>query len=159
VIPAVLAIIFGHTSYGRIKKDPSLTGEGIAMAGFVLGYVSIVLGILMAGLMAAMAIPAFQKVRQASLEKAMANDARQLAAAAQQFMLEENGRPVRFEVDPETGKVSGPLSRYVPQVMRGLQQVDGVFENDSDGFSLRHPSVDGGREQVFNAEGQPVTTH
>ncbi|HRE80334.1 MAG TPA: DUF4190 domain-containing protein [Opitutaceae bacterium] len=158
VVPAILAIVFGHISYGRIKKDASLTGEGLALAGFVLGYVSIVVGLLMAGLLAAMAVPAFKKVREASLEKAMANDARHIAAAAQQFMLEETSRPVKFEVDPETGKVSGPLARYVPQLMRGVQQVDGVFESDSDGFSLRHPSVQGGRECVFDAEGRLVTT-
>ncbi len=40
------------------------------------------------GLMAAMAIPAFQKVRQASQEKAVLNNLRQLAAAADQHYLE-----------------------------------------------------------------------
>jgi len=40
------------------------------------------------GLMAAMAIPAFQKVRTASQEKAIINNLRQLDAAAQQRMLE-----------------------------------------------------------------------
>lgn len=42
------------------------------------------------GLMAAMAIPAFQKVRAASQEKAIINNLRQLSAAADQHML-ENG--------------------------------------------------------------------
>ncbi|HEY8991967.1 MAG TPA: hypothetical protein VIM46_08320 [Luteolibacter sp.] len=44
------------------------------------------------GLMAAMAIPAFQKVRTVSQEKAIINNLRQLDAAAQQFML-ETGTP------------------------------------------------------------------
>jgi type IV pilus assembly protein PilA len=42
------------------------------------------------GLMAAMAIPAFQKVRQASEQKAVLNNLRQFAAAGDQFCL-ENG--------------------------------------------------------------------
>ena len=42
------------------------------------------------GLLAAMAIPAFQKVRTASQEKAILNNLRQLAAAADQYYL-ENG--------------------------------------------------------------------
>lgn len=42
------------------------------------------------GLVAAMAIPAFQKVRMASQEKAVRNNLRQLAAAADQYYL-ENG--------------------------------------------------------------------
>lgn len=42
------------------------------------------------GLLAAMAIPAFQKVRTASQEKAVLNNLRQLAAAADQHYLENN---------------------------------------------------------------------
>jgi type IV pilus assembly protein PilA len=46
---------------------------------------------LTVGLLAAMAIPAFQKVRIASQEKAVLNNLRQLAAAADQYYL-ENGK-------------------------------------------------------------------
>jgi type IV pilus assembly protein PilA len=42
------------------------------------------------GLVAAMAIPAFQKVRQASQDKAITNNLRQLAAAADQYYLENS---------------------------------------------------------------------
>ncbi len=50
------------------------------------------------GLLAAMAIPAFQKVRTASQEKAVMNNLRQLAAAADQFYL-ENGRNTALYTD------------------------------------------------------------
>ena len=46
--------------------------------------------VVIIGLLAAMAIPAFQKVRQSSQDKAVLNNARQLSAAADQFYL-ENG--------------------------------------------------------------------
>ena len=46
--------------------------------------------VVIIGLLAAMAIPAFQKVRTASQDKAVLNNARQLAAAADQYFL-ENG--------------------------------------------------------------------
>jgi type IV pilus assembly protein PilA len=46
--------------------------------------------VVIIGLLAAMAIPAFQKVRIASQEKAVLNNARQLASAADQYMM-ENG--------------------------------------------------------------------
>jgi type IV pilus assembly protein PilA len=42
------------------------------------------------GLMAAMAIPAFQKVRTSAQEKAVLNNLRQIAAAADQYYLENN---------------------------------------------------------------------
>ena len=56
--------------------------------GFTL--VEIMIVVVIIGLLAAMAIPAFQKVRQSSQDKAVLNNARQLSAAADQYYL-ENG--------------------------------------------------------------------
>lgn len=56
--------------------------------GFTL--VEIMIVVVIIGLLAAMAIPAFQKVRQTSQEKAITNNLRQLASAADQYFI-ENG--------------------------------------------------------------------
>jgi type IV pilus assembly protein PilA len=56
--------------------------------GFTL--VEIMIVVVIIGLLAAMAIPAFQKVRSASQDKTVLNNVRQLAAAADQYYL-ENG--------------------------------------------------------------------
>jgi hypothetical protein len=154
-VPMVLAIVFGHIAHARIRKNPTLGGGGIALAGLVLGYVSI-LTIFIVGLLAAMAIPAFQKVRENSLQKAMINDARMIATAAQQVMLEEGEKPVAFQIDPKTGTISGPISAYVTQVTKGTRAVDSVIESATDGFSLAHPHVRRGREMKFDAAGEPA---
>jgi type IV pilus assembly protein PilA len=52
--------------------------------------IEIMLVVVIIGLLAAIAIPAFQKVRTASQDKAVLNNARQLAAASDQYFF-ENG--------------------------------------------------------------------
>jgi len=58
--------------------------------------------IVVIGLLAAMAIPAFQKVRQSSIDKVCLNNLRQLNAASDQYAL-ENGKP-----PAELGELVGP---------------------------------------------------
>jgi type IV pilus assembly protein PilA len=64
------------------------SAQPIRQSAFTL--VEIMIVVVIIGLLAAMAIPAFQKVRTNSQDKAVFNNARQLSAAADQYYL-ENG--------------------------------------------------------------------
>src|SRR5438046_9955690 len=69
--------------------------------GFTL--VEIMIVVVIIGLLAAMAIPAFNKVREASRQKAITNNLRQVSAAAQQYMLENGVSQVVYTDIVDTG--------------------------------------------------------
>lgn len=60
--------------------------------GFTL--VEIMIVVVIIGLLAAMAIPAFNKVRETSQEKAITNNLRQIASAADQYFIESGNTTV-----------------------------------------------------------------
>ncbi|MCF3650889.1 DUF4190 domain-containing protein [Synoicihabitans lomoniglobus] len=102
-LPAVPAVICGHVARSKIKRSAGRQkGEGLALGGLIIGYVMIFFFSI--GLMAAMAIPAFQNVRRVSQEKAIINNLRQLDAAAAQYMLEHDVTTVSYDqlVGPNT---------------------------------------------------------
>ncbi len=82
--------ISSHTTHN--VRDPIPVKNTNQKKGFTL--VEIMIVVVIIGLLAAMAIPAFQKVRQASQDKAVLNNARQLSAAADQYYLEYGGSTV-----------------------------------------------------------------
>jgi len=82
--------------------------------GFTL--VEIMIVVVIIGLLAAMAVPAFQKVRATSQEKAVINNLRQLASGADQYFLE-------FGVTSATeAQLVGP-DRYVKTLNQVAKEV------------------------------------
>jgi type IV pilus assembly protein PilA len=110
--------------------------------------------VVIIGLLAAMALPAFNKVRSSSIEKTVVNDARQIGSAAQQYMMENGLTQVSFGVGTG-GAVTGPLSEYVKQISKSITVSDGTIEGTAAGeFSMSAPGAFGSAAVAFDPEGK-----
>ncbi|SHI46497.1 protein of unknown function [Rubritalea squalenifaciens DSM 18772] len=46
ILPQILAVVFGHIGMSQCKNDPNMDGNGLAIAGLVMGYIFIGLFLL-----------------------------------------------------------------------------------------------------------------
>ena len=93
VLCAIPAVICGHIGYARVKQSAgALAGRGLAMAGLIMGYLSIglLVAIIPISLLAAIAVPSFVNARNKSIESSCKNNLRLLDGAMQQYAL-DNG--------------------------------------------------------------------
>lgn len=103
ILAAIPGVICGHKALSKIKHSGgALTGQGLAIAGLVTGYLGVAWAIFVIPLMLAIAIPNFVKARSTSQANACINNLRQIDAAANQFALEHgktNGQDINFPED------------------------------------------------------------
>lgn len=65
--------------------------SALRSSGAAFTLVEIMIVVVIIGLLAMLALPAWQKIRSAAQDKAVLNNARQLASAADQYYLENGG--------------------------------------------------------------------
>lgn len=95
---AIPAVICGHIGYRRIAKSGgTLTGSGLAMAGFITGYIGIALMVVMVPMYMAIALPSFVRAREVAQTNACVNNLRMIEIAKEQWVLDE-GKPEGTEV-------------------------------------------------------------
>lgn len=91
---AIPAVICGHIAKSKIKRDPeNLTGDGMALAGLIMGYVQIGLMVVMIPLLAAIAIPSFVKARSQAQVHATRSTIAELSTAINLYELDTGRYP------------------------------------------------------------------
>jgi len=94
ILSAIPGVICGHKALSRIKQSGgALTGQGLAIAGLVTGYLGILWAVIMIPMMAAIAIPNFVKARDMAMTNACINNLRMIEAAKNEWALEHKKNP------------------------------------------------------------------
>ena len=99
-LSGVPAIIFGHIARSDIRKSPDrVSGDGLAVAGLVLGYTSLAIPVVIALAIALMlgvmgtTLPKFVEVATAEVSvQQVENAARQVATALRNYASDRGGR-------------------------------------------------------------------
>lgn len=87
---AIPAVICGHLAYSRIRRSTgALSGQGLALAGLITGYIGIALAVLSIPMMLAIAVPNFTRARQAAQVNLCINNLRMIDSAKQTCALEK----------------------------------------------------------------------
>jgi len=89
ILSGIPGVICGHKALSRIKQSGgTLTGQGLAIAGLVTGYLGILWAVIMIPMMAAIAIPNFVRAREVAMTNACINNLRMIEAAKNEWALE-----------------------------------------------------------------------
>lgn len=82
---SIPAVICGHVAKARIRKAPeTCSGDGMALAGLILGYLQIAFMAVMIPLMLAVAVPAFSHARDTAQRVVCVNNMRLITSAKEQ---------------------------------------------------------------------------
>jgi hypothetical protein len=124
IFTGIPGVICGHMAYARIKRSAgALTGQGLAIAGLITGYLGIAWAVVMIPMMMAIAIPNFVKARETSQINACINNLRQIDAAKQQWAL-ENGK--KGDAVPEVQDLTPYLKTYPTCPVGGTYTIGAV---------------------------------
>jgi len=89
-LAAIPAVITGHMALGRIKRSAgALAGRGLAIAGLILGYTSIVAMVVLLVLFFTLGVPA---IKEESSKAACMGNLKTIGNACRIYAAEHNGR-------------------------------------------------------------------
>ena len=89
IFAGIPAVICGHKALSQIKRSGgAISGQGVAIAGLITGYIGIAWAILFIPLMLAIAIPNFVRAREAAQRNTCIYNLRNIDSAKQMWAVE-----------------------------------------------------------------------
>jgi hypothetical protein len=89
LLAGIPAVILGHTAYRRTRKEPEqYGGAGLAIAGFVMGYVSLCTTLVLAGML----LPALAKAKSKAQSIKCVNNLKNVGLAFRIFATDHGDR-------------------------------------------------------------------
>lgn len=90
-LTAIPAIICGHIAHNRARREPAqYGGTGLAIAGFVLGYIGLIAGIAFIAIYSAMFFPALAKAKGRAQMINCSNNLKQIGLAFKTWEIDHN---------------------------------------------------------------------
>ncbi len=144
----IAAIVFGHLALSEIRKSAGrLKGEGIAIAGLVLGYIEIA-GIPFLLIIAAIAIPNLLRARMAANESSAVSSVSTLNVAEINYVTAHPAQGYTCSLSDlsDAGSIKGPLA---------------TGQKNGYAFELTGcaPATDGGPNVKYQVVAYPVRVH
>ena len=145
---SIVAVILGHLSLSEIKKSAGrLTGEGLATAGLVLGYIGVA-GLPIILILAAIAIPNLLRARMAANESSAVASVRAIVTAQMSYS----------ESHPESGYACSLPALGESQMLDGVLasgQKNG-YRFEITGCEAENP---GGANKKYQVLAYPITAN
>lgn len=150
IFAGIPAIILGHMSYSKIRKSMGrLTGEGMALAGLIMGYLSVAaLPVIL--IIAAIAIPNLLRARTAANEASAVGSIRTINTAAATFEREfpDKGYPQTLEAMVEA---SG-----LPDATRAKSIISALAQGTRNGYRFDYSLVNYGDRRGYFVIAVPI---
>lgn len=92
-LTGIPAIILGHKAYGRARREPAVFGgAGLALAGLILGYVSLVVGLAVTAVMLGLTLPALANAKAKATEIKCLNNLKMVGLSARIYATDHDGQ-------------------------------------------------------------------
>ena len=149
----ILAIVFGHMSKSEIKRSGgTIGGEGLALAGLIMGYIGLAFSLLVIPILAGIALPVFSSVQVKALETRSLSQAKMIGTACRLYAVDNKGAyPKTLEelvpdYLPDAASLVCPISG--PSVPVGYEYYGGMDNDPPDKVLLVSKALSKGKRRI-----------